>query len=146
MDRIDYKSVTNMFSKEYFGSSTIEEFAWMPWIRSLFFLSHFNYFLFKRREGGGVQTSCHDKTMILEGCPLQHALTKKTPWTFTPPFMVFNVMYTICKGPILDAYRSLSVTSANCNIILFVMHKCFFKVKNYSHYDIYLSMLGNLRW
>ena len=145
MDRINYKSVTNMFSKEYFGSSTIEEFACMPRIHNLFFLSHFNYFLLKRREGA-VQTSCHDKTMILEGCPLQHALTKKTPWTFTPPFMVFNVMYIICKRSILDACRFLSVMSANCNIILFVTEKYFFKVNKYLYCGIWRRTLRNLRW
>ena len=29
------------------------------------------------------------------------------------PFMVFSVMYTFCEGPILDACKSQSVTSAN---------------------------------
>ena len=48
----------------------------------------------------------------------------------TTPFMVFNVMYTICEGPKLDAYRSQSVMRANCQHDSIHRHKEFLLLKN----------------
>ena len=40
--------------------------------------------------------------------------------TLTTLFMVFSVLYIICEGPKLDAYRSQSVMSANCQYDIIV--------------------------
>ena len=33
---------------------------------------------------------------------------------WTTPFMMFSAMYTICEGPTIDAFKSRSVTSIDC--------------------------------
>ena len=57
--------------------------------------------------------------------------------------MVFSVMYTICKGPNLDAYGCQSVTPANCHMILFININGFFseKMPTLRHLEYHIGIL-----
>lgn len=73
--------------------------------------------------------------LVFEVTALLIPLKYETNSMAATPFMVFCVMCTICKEPKLDAWRSPSVTSANCRYDTFHQHK-FLKLKTYLHYDI----------